>query len=121
MVKTIVCAKRKPGMSREAFLDYWQHQHGALVKQYKDALRIVRYVQSHSLDNEVSENFRRARGGLEMYDGIGEAWFNSLDDLRALGQDEGSRNALLALVKDEAQFVDQENSRFWVSEEVEII
>ena len=120
MVKTIICIRRKPQVSREEFLDFWRNRHGELIKKLKDDLKIVRYVQSHSIDSDVSQGIRSLRGAPEMYDGIAESWFKSMDDLRSLGSDERSRRALAALREDEEDFLDRANSPFWVSEEIEI-
>ncbi len=120
MVKTIICIRRKPQVSREEFLDFWRYRHGELIKKLKEDLKIVRYVQSHSIDNEVSARIRSSRGAPPMYDGLAESWFNSMDDLRSLGTDERSKRALETLRKDEEDFLDRENSPFWVSEEFEI-
>ena len=75
MIKTTICIKRKDGISRQEFFDYWYNQHAALIRELKDDLKIVKYVQSHSIDNEISSALRASRNGPQMYDGIGEAWF----------------------------------------------
>lgn len=117
MIKTTICIKRKNGISRQEFFDYWYNQHADLVRELKDALRIVKYVQSHSVDNEISAAIRKSRNGPPMFDGIGEAWFETMDDLAGLGRDEASAKALSRLISDEMNFIDLENSPFWVAEE----
>ncbi|TGD70614.1 EthD family reductase [Mangrovimicrobium sediminis] len=120
MIKTTICIKRKVGITRKEFFEYWYNEHANLIKELKDDLKIARYVQSHSIDNEVSESLRASRGGPEMFDGIGEAWFESMEVLSSLGQDEAALKALVTLIEDEKQFIDLENSPFWVAEEKEI-
>ena len=117
MIKTTICITRKEGTTREEFFDYWFGHHAKLISELKETLKIVKYVQSHSIDNEVSTALRESRNGPEMYDGIGEAWFNSIDDLASLGQDESSRAALFKLIEDEKRFIDLAKSPFWVAEE----
>ena len=120
MVKTTICIKRKSGISREEFFEYWENNHAKLILSLKDDLKIIRYVQSHSIDNEVSATLRASRGGPEMYDGMGEAWFESMDVLSSLGQDEAALKAIGQLIEDEAKFIDLTQSPFWVSLEKEI-
>ena len=88
MIKTTICIKRKEGISRQEFFDYWYNQHAALIRELQEDLKIVKYVQSHSIDNEVSAALRKSRNGPAMYDGIGEAWFESMDVLADLGKNE---------------------------------
>lgn len=117
MIKTTICIRRKAGLSREEFFDHWYNRHAALIRELKDDLKIVRYVQSHSVDNEISEALRKSRNGPAMYDGIGEAWFNSLRDLASVGRDAASAAAIARLIADEHHFIDLANSPFWVAEE----
>jgi uncharacterized protein (TIGR02118 family) len=73
MVKMIFGAKRKPGMSREDFGRYWTTTHADKGKRVPG---IVRYVVNLAPDLSGS--------GREMaYDGFAEAWFESIDDMRA--------------------------------------
>ena len=117
MIKTTICLRRKLGTSREAFLEYWHNEHAKLVRELSADLKIARYVQSHGLDNEVSAIVRHSRGGPEMYDGIGEAWFESLEVLQSLQFDEKAMNAMVRLIEDERKFIDLARSPFWVCEE----
>jgi EthD domain len=48
MVKYIICARRKSGMTRAEFSTYWRNQHGPLVRSVPEFMRHVRkYVQCH--------------------------------------------------------------------------
>ena len=42
------------------------------MRSVAPALRIKRYVQSHTLTSPVNEALRRGRGGPEPYDGVAE-------------------------------------------------
>ncbi|MGH6955116.1 MAG: EthD domain-containing protein, partial [Caulobacteraceae bacterium] len=55
MIKLTFALVRLPSLSREAFQRYWFETHAPLVASVKDALRIRRYVQLHSLPADVSE------------------------------------------------------------------
>ena len=50
MLKLIFCVRRLPQLSRYQFQRYWREQHGPLVERHAEALRLRRYVQSHTLD-----------------------------------------------------------------------
>ncbi len=57
MVKLMACLRRKPGMSKEAFHQYWKDTHGPLVISVTELSRYVRrYVQSHT-DQDVASLF----------------------------------------------------------------
>lgn len=117
MVKLIFCLHRKPGVTREAFRDYWERQHGPLVQQHAAALGIRRYVQSYTLTDERFARVASARNAPEAFDGVAELWFDSLNDMRAKGATDAGRAAGKALIEDEARFIDLARSPIWMSEE----
>jgi uncharacterized protein (TIGR02118 family) len=110
MIKLTFCLHRLPGMSREAFQEYWFDQHAPLVAKHRDALRIRRYVQLHSATTELNEAIRAGRGAPEMYDGVAQLWWDSLDDVvTAMSSPEG-QVAGSALLEDERKFIDLSRS-----------
>src|SRR5580704_3124839 len=72
MIKLTFCLVRLPHLTRESFQRYWFETHAPLVASVRDALRIRRYVQLHSLPADVSENLRSARQGPEGFDGVAQ-------------------------------------------------
>ena len=64
MIKLTFALVRRPELTREQFQDYWLGVHAPLVASVRDALRIRRYVQLHSLPLEASAALRDVRGGL---------------------------------------------------------
>ncbi len=58
--------------------------HAPLVAKHAEVLRIRRYVQCHALTTPFNDAIRASRGAPEMYDGVAELWWDSLDDLLAL-------------------------------------
>lgn len=117
MIKITFCLRRKPGLSKEEFYDYWLNRHGPLVRAHQEALRMVRYVQLHAIDTVLSEPMRKVRNAPEPYDGVAELWWRSRDDLLASLDDPEARKAGRILVEDEAKFIDLENSPLWFGEE----
>jgi len=121
MIKLTFCLHRVAGMSREAFQKYWFEKHAPLVKSHRAALRIRRYVQCHSMTTAFNEAIRDGRGAPEMYDGVAELWWDSLDDLTAATTSPEGQAAGLALLDDERKFIDLARSPLWFGEEKTIV
>ncbi len=121
MVKLIFCLRRKPGMSPEAFRDYWVNHHAPLVQKHAEALGIRRYVQSYTLSTPQLAKIATARGAPEAYDGVAELWFSDLTEMAEKGSSPESRAAGKALIEDEAHFIDLARSPLWISEAREFV
>jgi len=121
MVKFTMCLHRKPGMSPEAFHDYWLNRHGPLVRSLAGALNIRRYVQVHALDLPINASFRKSRGGPQGFDGIAELYYDSIESFEAPFATEAGRAAGRTLRADEATFIDLARSPGWVGEEKPIL
>lgn len=103
MIKSIVVAHRKPGMSRAEFSDYWKNQHGPLAARLIPGVR--RYVQNHLVMIPGMEY--EGDGVVEMwYDDV-EAWQKSLEAIKANRE----------LAEDGAKFCDLRNANVWIVEE----
>jgi len=121
VIKLTFCLVRAPHLSREDFQRYWLERHGPLVRSVAPALRIKRYVQSHTLTTPIDSGLRRARGAPEGYDGVAELWWDSLEDLTAGGATPEGRAAGTRLLDDERTFIDLARSPLWLAEEHAII
>ena len=121
MIKLVFCCRRKPELSREEFLARWKDVHGPLVRKIKESAlpEMKRYVQSHSLPDEISAPLTESRGALPPFDGITEVWFDSLESLGGDGS-EAALAAGRALLEDEAEFLDLSNCHVFLTEEHEI-
>jgi hypothetical protein len=118
MIRLTFVLRRRPGLSREEFQDYWRRKHGPLVASHSTRLRILRYVQVHTLDDPVNEQMAEARGGMEEpYDGVAELWWWSREEIAdGLGQAE-AQEAGAELLEDERTFIDLERSPLWFAHE----
>ena len=116
MIKLTFCLVRLPHLTRAAFQQYWFETHAPLVASVKDALRIKRYVQLHSLPPEVSESLRTARQGPEGFDGVAQLWWDSFEDMAA-GDSTAAADAGRLLLEDERKFIDLPKSPLWWGEE----
>ena len=119
MIKLSFCLHRLARLTRAEFQKYWFEHHAPLVAKHSATLRIRRYVQLHTLDVELNAAIRGSRGAPEMYDGVAELWWDSLDDLRG-PQTPEREAAALALLEDERKFIDLARSPLWFGVEHEI-
>jgi len=121
MIKLVFCLRRRADLSPEEFRTYWREHHAPLVRRHAAALRIARYVQSHTLDSPFNPALRASRGAEEPYDGVAELWWASEAELSEaftspLGQLAGEE-----LLADERRFIDLERSALWLAEEHVIV
>jgi uncharacterized protein (TIGR02118 family) len=103
MIKAIYFIKRKPGMSLEAFREYWLKDHAALVLKIPG---LVKYVQSHTMDSGYRQHE-------PLYDGIAALWYENLDDMRATANLPISRETLA----DDEKFLDMSKFAFILTKE----
>jgi uncharacterized protein (TIGR02118 family) len=113
MVKLIICAKRKQGLSHEEFSRYWRDEHGPLVKSVTEFSRHVRrYVQCHLARTEVPW------GTGADYDGVAELWFDSAESAAAAFNEP---KYMEIIRPDELKFADLERSISFMTEEKPVI
>jgi EthD domain len=119
MIKLVFCCRRQPNLSRDEFQRYWLEEHGALVRSLRESIpQMVKYVQSHTLGDEINESIRSGRGSDQAYDGITEVWF---EDLASFGSGDGVLSAAgRRLLEDEGTFLDLPRCSIFVTEEHEI-
>jgi uncharacterized protein (TIGR02118 family) len=96
MFKVVTLVKRKADLPVEAFQAYWRDRHGPLLAKLP---LLRRYVQSAAL-------LQGYRKGELLFDGIGEAWFDSEADFAAFRHDP----AQAEIAADEANFLDRAKS-----------
>jgi uncharacterized protein (TIGR02118 family) len=91
-VKLFAFVKRKEGMTREEFLDYWHHHHGPLIRDTPGlGDRTIRYEQHPARKDD--------RSG---WDGVAVQEFASWNDFVAMLSGEAGD----AMRADEANFLD---------------
>jgi len=121
MIKLSFCLRRLPKLSREEFQKYWFETHGPLVRKHADALRIRRYVQTHTLLGDAADSLRASRGGPPGYDGVAELWWASEKDVAAALATPAGVEAGRVLLEDERKFIDLANSPLFWAREREVI
>lgn len=121
MIKLTFALVRLPGLSRGEFQDYWFNHHAPLVASVRKELGIRRYVQMHSLPDDVSDGLRASRGAPEPFDGVAQLWYDSLEDLAQRMADPAAVDAGRRLLEDERKFIDHSRSPLWWGEEKVIL
>ncbi len=106
MLKLVYCITRRSDISREEFRRTWLEDHGPLVKRHAEAIGAVRYVQSHTGEDDMNAAFIEGRGLAAPYDGITEVWFNSRAEMETGMASPAGQEAARALQEDEARFID---------------
>jgi hypothetical protein len=117
MIKFVFCLRRLPHLTRSEFLDYWLNKHGPLAVSLQEALGIHKYIQLHTVSTPFDELLRSSRGGPEPFDGMVEAWWDSIDVLKKVMADPSAQEAWALLAEDELRFIDVKNSPLWFGEE----
>ncbi len=120
MVKLMFCVRRKPGLSAADFRRYWIENHAPLVKKHASALGAKRYVQSHTVDDDMNAALRASRGAMQAFDGIAEVWWDSRDALTAALSRPEAQAAGDELLEDEREFIDLARSSLFLTDEHEI-
>lgn len=100
MIKGIALAKKKIGMPNDEFHRYWRQTHAPLALKISG---MRRYVQAHRSE-DVFPGFESC-----IYDGIAEIWF---DDLEALINLPNDQNYIDGAQADEPNFIDMDAIKF---------
>ncbi|KAF7793158.1 hypothetical protein EIP86_004267 [Pleurotus ostreatoroseus] len=106
--------KRRPGMTREEFREYWGTNHARIftsVNAVKE--KIVRYNQFHMLGPQTDA---LAAAGLPIapFDGAAEFWVEKVEDLLAVFGDE---EFIKTAVPDEVNFMDRNSVQLLVGDD----
>ena len=117
MIKLVHVFRRLPSLTLEECQRYWREKHSKLVVQHAKTLRVLRYVQVHTIDDPLNEMLRASRGEIEPYDGMELLWFEDHKDLENALAKPAGRQALEELVKDERRFVEHRRSSIWLAKE----
>jgi len=121
MIKLVYVIRKRSDVSQQDFHEYWLKTHGPLVRSFAKALNARKYVQSHTVSEDLGRQFRGTRPKMtETYDGITEVWWDSSAALAATGDAAEREKAGRALLQDESKFIDFERSSIFLTEEHEI-
>ncbi len=116
MIKLVYIVRRRPDFSQKDFYERWL-SHGPLVAEVAEAIQARRYIQSHTIDTPLNEQFAQSRDMGKAYDGITEVWWGSVEDLVAGMNTPEGQAAHKRLLEDEREFIDLANSFIFLTEE----
>jgi uncharacterized protein (TIGR02118 family) len=118
MIRLVFLLRRKAGLSLAEFQQYWRDDHGPLVASHANHIGVLRYVQSHRLEDDANARMQQARGGMEpAYDGVAELWWETQEALAEALESASGQAAAAALLEDERRFIDLPNSPLWLTHE----
>ena len=120
MIKLMFCLRRKDGLTRQQFQDYWHDDHGRLGVGWAAELGFARYVQSHTLESPINDALQAGRGGPEAYDGVVELWYEDEAAVQATFSTDEGRRAARALLDDEPHFIDAARSPVFLVQEKQL-
>ena len=105
MIKRLTLMTRKPGMTRDAFADYWTRVHAPLLASHPAVKRFTINVTQEfvrfSVRNEDPADPLRSTIVTQTPDGIVELWFEDRESMNAMYASDFSRR----LVADAEHFV----------------
>lgn len=122
MIKLTFCLTRKADLSWSEFSDYWGDVHAPLVHERAEVLRIRRYLQVRTVQDDALHSAFQARNGGSPapYDGVAELWFDDLASFRS-ARDERASTAAAELLEDERRFIHLPASPIWLGEERAVV
>ena len=105
MIKRLTLMTRRPGMSRDAFADYWTNRHAPLLASHPAVKRLVinvtREYLRFSVRNADPDDPLRSTIVTQTPDGVVEIWFKDRASMEAMYQSDFSKQ----LVADAEHFV----------------
>ncbi|MDY6821347.1 MAG: EthD domain-containing protein [Deferribacterota bacterium] len=118
MIRLEFVLKKREDIASDKFYEYWLNNHGTLVAKHREALKVQKYIQLHTIDDELNHIFSQQRGTMGPYDGVAELWWNSMEDLVAAFQSQEGQFAASKLLEDEKVFIDHSRSPLWLAYEI---
>ncbi|KAI9011829.1 hypothetical protein DFJ74DRAFT_684757 [Hyaloraphidium curvatum] len=107
----------KDGMTQEECHRTWLVDHGPLVASFAKTNAMCRYIQSHTVHNDVNLSFTKSpRGFAAPLDGITEVWVSAAE-AAAITDHEAAAKGGAAMAEDERRFVQMDRSRCFMTTE----
>ena len=114
MIKLVTLLTRKPGMSREAFIEHYETHHRKIGEKYLSGFAVKyqrRYLQS--------AGFRGQEGATLPFDVLMEIWYPDQDTLDAAFAVLSTDEAQAEIIADEERLFDRDLIRSYTVEEYE--
>jgi uncharacterized protein (TIGR02118 family) len=118
LVKLYFPLRHRSDLTLDEAQAYWRTHHGPVIRRQAAGSGILRYLQVHRAEPELTEALRRARGTeVESYTGHAEVWWDRAAGLRTPEREVAGRRAY----EDEARFIDFARSSMWLAKEHVIV
>jgi len=114
VIKVVTLLTRKPGMSREAFIEHYETHHRKIGEKYLSGFAVKyqrRYLQS--------AGFREQEGDALPFDVLMEIWYPDQDTLDAALAVLSTDEAQAEIIADEERLFDRDLIRSYTVEEYE--
>lgn len=112
MFKTIALLKAKPGMSRSAFIEYYETRHAPLILECMPQIREYRR-NFIDLDGAIIESGATAPD----FDVITEMWYADRAAYEAAMANYARPEISSRIIRDEENFLDRSKTRFFAVDE----
>lgn len=111
-VKIIALLKRKSGISREVFRDYYENKHVPLI------MRLLPYMADYRRNYVLPASGHDDSGIADAdCDVVTEAWFITNDDFKAFSEAAARKDIQEQIAADESEFLDRSSIRMFAVEE----
>jgi len=119
LVKLYFPLRHREDLSFDEAQLYWRTHHGPVIRRQAAGSGILRYVQVHRAEPELTDALRSARGTrVDPYTGHAEVWL----DRSVVGVPTPERRvAAVRAYEDEARFIDFGRSCMWLAKEHVVI
>ncbi len=116
-VKFVYVLCRLPQLPKEQFHEYWRINHGPLVRSFHPAMKVRRYVQSHTTYDDINKYMQFERNRVDYYDGVAELWWDSVQTYLPESPESEHAKANRILREDEMKFIDYSKSPMFLTKE----
>jgi hypothetical protein len=118
LIKMISFQRPARGLSDEEGQRYWLMNHAALVRPYIEAVRCLRYMHAHMIEDPIAHELRAARGKMDdPYMGQCESWWNRLEMTLVMQSAEITKYMQETLFEDEKKYCDHSRSVIMMTKE----
>ncbi len=113
MIKNIALLKRKDGLTRDQFIDYYENKHAPLILKLMPGIQ--KYVRNFLSDDGNRYIFPKA-GPID-FDVVTEIWLKDRAAYDRFAAEAAKPEVMAAISADEANFLDSSYTRMFVVEE----
>ena len=111
-VRVIALIRRKPGLSREEFVEHYEQHHARLIAAHKHTW-LADYSRNYVEPGAQITKMDGAAGSLPDCDVVTVASFRTVEDYEAFSQASQDPDFQAAVLADEQTFMDRDSIRFF--------